>query len=175
MVHSRNLLPHPVTGQGQIIGLVGPVVVGPHAAVLGRRTQGCQLQGRQVHEHEVSAATCIDAVEHRVHAVDVIRDGFILDLGVGDKGVVAQIIGADPDRVHRFPGWDVEEPLSRDFMLAVSQEGGHFVFQNRRERSVNGRECAWGDLVGAYGAADGVVVQVHIGVLRDIVAPDITT
>jgi hypothetical protein len=60
-------------------------------------------------------------------------------------------------------------------MLAVGQEGGHFVFQNGREKVVDVGECAWGDLVGAYGAADGVVVQVYIGVLRDIVAPDIAT
>jgi hypothetical protein len=60
-------------------------------------------------------------------------------------------------------------------MLAVSQEGGHFVFQNGREKVVDVGEGAWGDLIGAYGAADGVVVQVYIGILRDIVAPDIAT
>jgi hypothetical protein len=36
-------------------------------------------------------------------------------------------------------------------------------------------EGARGDLVGAYGAADGVVVQVYAGVLLDVVAPDIAT
>jgi hypothetical protein len=54
--------------------------------------QRCQVKRREIEEDEISAPEFVERVEGGVDASDVVGEGFAEDLGVGEEGVVAQVV-----------------------------------------------------------------------------------
>jgi len=100
-VDQRDILHHLVADLGVVAGLRVPVLVVPNATVLGKRVDRRQIQRRDVHEDEVTAAVVVDSRELIEDAVGVVVDVGAVHLSILDEGREAKIIGADPHGVHR--------------------------------------------------------------------------
>ena len=87
-------------------------------------------------------------------------------LGLGQVARAAEVIGADPDGVDGLGGRVVQGGLAGDVAdpAVVLEEGRDLGLVDARAVGGDGR-------VVADGAADGVVVDVHIGVLLDVLGP----
>lgn len=151
---------------GEVLGLV-------EAAVRGVRVLRDEEQRREVEEDEVAGAAGVQRVDDVVHAVDVVGEDFARDLAVGEEGVVADVVGADPDGVDGGVGRPREEGGAVDGEeFGVGEVGGEFVAEDVWEGGVDGVQGARGDLVGADGAGDGVVVKGAVGVVGGVAGPD---
>lgn len=143
-----------------VLGLGLPELAVAGAAVVRVGVERGQLQGRRVQQHEAPAAGLVDGVEDGPDAVDKVADGLAGRLRVGQEGVKAQVVGADPDRIHGVGGIAVGiQRLEGDIGL----ERGDLVVQDSGELPVHERGIPRHDLVGAYGTADGVVHQLGAG------------
>lgn len=125
------------------------------------------MQRSDVEQHEIPASTRIQFIQRHEHAVCEACEGVAWDLAIRQVRIDAQVVGTDPegvDGVVSSEGWR-EIWLSRCVAhgSGVVPEGRNLVLEDGWEVGVDGREDAWGDEVGADGAAHGVVVEVELG------------
>lgn len=173
VIHGRHFLGHAVADVGEIVRLVLPVLVWTDTAGVREPVKGRELQRRGVHEDEVAGARVVEAGHLLVDAVGVGGQVGAADLAVGEERVVVEVVGADPDTVDGLGRRDVQEGLVGRWVGVgfVCEKGREFVGLNVREVGVDGGEEARGDVVGADGARDCVVVDLDAGVLVDVLWP----
>lgn len=104
LVRGRHFLLHALRHGRHVIGLVGPELACRHTLVTGVGVLGHEVQRRVVEEHEVPPPERVESVEGGKHAVGVVGQRGPRRLAVGDEGVVAQVVGADPDGVDGVGG-----------------------------------------------------------------------
>lgn len=76
----------------------------------------------------MASAVVVEARDLFVHAVHVVCDRLALDLAVGQKGIVAEIVGADPDSIDRAIRFSREKlGAIRPAVLGVCDEGRELV------------------------------------------------
>jgi hypothetical protein len=86
--------------RGRQVAAVSRVVLCPRAtALFGYGVLGQELQRGEIQQDEVAATVFVECVDGAVDAVEVIGECFAAYLGVGQEGVVAEVVGADPDCV----------------------------------------------------------------------------
>ena len=87
-------------------------------------------------------------------------------MAVGEEGINAEVVGADPhdvDCVAAGQCWGESRLVGHVVDgLSVVEEGWDFVVDDGREVGVDRRPYSRGDLVGADGTADGVVVEIQL-------------
>lgn len=132
-----------------------------------------EVQRREVHEYEVAGAVAVKSVYGCVHTVYVVDERLIGDLFVGQKSIVSDVVGADPDGVDGAGGGPSEEggAVLGD-VFRVGDKSGEFVVCNVREWGVDGAEPARGDIVGTDSAANGVIIESGVTVDGGVARPD---
>lgn len=179
-INSNDLLQHPARDFRQVttdaFTLVGPVLVRTYAALTREAVFRGEVQRRSVHNDEVPPAVVVDALELVVDAVEVGGDVSAGDLLVLDQGVVAEVVGPDPDGVDGLVDGVLHElrAVGED-VGRIREVGGDFVALDVWEGSIDGAEPSRGDIVGADRTADSVVVDVGAAVLGDVLWPGPST
>lgn len=103
----------------------------------------------------------IKTVEDGINAINVIRDRLTLDLAVGKKSFVAQVVCADPKRVDSIIWLAGEEFTSICIGYSlVREKSWDFVTLDIWEESHNIVVPSWCDIVGTDCASHGVVVEI---------------
>lgn len=139
---------------------------------LGRRSvQWCNLQGRLVEQDKVAATGLVGGVKGLEDAFDKVGDALAWFLMVVEEAVKAQVIGADPDGVRSVARLAVGVQLGEGKICLV---GGDLVLLDRGEVLV-GAEVVLGDLVGAHGASNRIVIVRSSGGLGNEATPSLTT
>ena len=175
-IHQRDVLEHLVADLGDVAGLVFPVLGGFKAAFAGKAVLRRQVQGRDVLEDKVAAAVVVDALDGVEDAIGVVDDAGAGYLGIRDESVVAKIVRSDEDAVHGLVWWVVHELRSVLVdVFGVGDVGGYFVLLDGWERSVDGCERAWSNVIAADGARHSVVVYVCTRILCDVLRPRTST
>jgi hypothetical protein len=176
IVYRNDLLHHAKARLRNIGRLIWEELSLSATARIRRRILRRQIERDNVHKHKVPPAERIQLVDGLVHAIDVVDERFALDLRVGEKGGVADVIRADPDGVDGCVDGQREEGLTVGLLVGgVSFEGRNLVFLDGGEWNVEGagKEGSRANGVAADGAADGVVVEVAAGVEGDVAGPDV--
>lgn len=180
VIDSNDLLQHAARYFREVaadaFALVGPVLIGAHATLTRQSVFGGEVQGRSIHNDEVPPAVVVDTLELVVDAVEVGGDVGAGDLLVLDQGVVAEVVGPDPDGVDGLVDGVLHEfrAVGED-VFRIREVGGDFVALDVREGSIDGAEPSRGDVVGTDCTADGVVVDVGVAVLGDVLRPGTST
>ncbi|MBW0556283.1 hypothetical protein O181_095998 [Austropuccinia psidii MF-1] len=151
VVGGSHNLPHSVRNLGDI-GTSISLFNGKNTMPLGRRIQWYELQRREVLNNKVPRSVFINLIQSREDTLGIVRDRLASYLRVLQKAINTQIIGADPDRIHRLCRWDVQEWMTAVGNLAIGQVRGHFIFKHRWEIVVDGAIPVRRDLVRAYRA-----------------------
>lgn len=151
-------------------------MVRTNAASLRRGIKRSQIDWSHILQNEVSTSVVVDTLDLCKDAVHVGRDVCSWDLRVCEKGVVAEIVGADPHGVDSFVLRSNEEfgSIGLD-IFAVCDVGWDFVLLDSRKVGVDGRKGSRGDVVAADRAGYGIVVEVDAGVLFHVLRPRSTT
>lgn len=151
-IDKSHVLEHLLLVLGRVVGLlVGPARDVAGAAVLERRIQRSVVERPFGEEHELAPARAVDVVERRPHALDEVVKRLVLGLRVRQERVDAQVVGADPERVHGV----VRRPVRVErvgtrvgiYPCHVRQVRGHFVLFYGRQHI---REKVGADRAGYY-------------------------
>lgn len=96
-----------------------------------------QLQRRQVHQDKVPTTSRVHRIKRLEYAVRVVCQCRPREVTVGQERAVAEVIGADPESVHRVVrlpvGVDGVGPRLRVGILGLGQERGNLVPHYIRE------------------------------------------
>lgn len=175
-VDERHILVHLVADLREIARLVRPVLRSVQSTLTRETILWVQVQRRNILDDEVAAAVRVHSVELVVDALSVVDDVGAGDLAVGDEGVVAQVIGTNEDAVDGLV-WRVDHEFSvvRVVVVRVLNVGRDFVLSYGGEWRIDGGEEARCNVVVAYGAGDGVIVDVCPGILCHVLRPRAST
>ena len=92
---------------------------------------------------------------------------------VSQKGIVSDIVGANPDGVNGAGGIPSEKcrAVLRD-VFRIGDKRREFVIGDVREGGIDSAEPARGDIVGTDSAADSVVIEGRVAVDGCVAWPD---
>jgi hypothetical protein len=152
--------------------LLRPILSSIETTLAGQSVLRGQLQWCNILQNKVSSPRIVETRELLIDTVNVVRNDFACDLTVVDEGVVAEIVGADPDRVHSRVYWDIQSLCAIGIhIFAVCEVCRYLIAIDIWEVSVDAGEGARSDAVAAHRSRHGVIIDMSARILGHVLRP----
>lgn len=136
----------PGDGGDVLAGFVGVEFRSRQTAICRDCVLRQELQRSQIHEHKVPSTILVQLIHSIINTINIILQRLASDLGIGEEGIVAEIVGSNPDCVDGVASGAGEEFLvcGAVSVFGVCNEGREFVGLDRGEGGVDCGEVARG-------------------------------